>query len=83
VVYDNFPYYTPMPPERKTVMVSVRLPASLVGRADFVVKNTDGDIRNRSVALQAALEAWLPGQEQLLEKKLGTALYVAPSKKVR
>jgi Arc/MetJ-type ribon-helix-helix transcriptional regulator len=72
-----------MPPERKTAMVSVRLPASLVARVDFVVKNTDGDLKNRSVALQAALETWLPGQEQLLEKRLGPALYVAPSKKAR
>lgn len=52
--------------ERKTVMVSARLPAALVARADFVARNTDGDIKNRSAALQAALEEWLPEQEQRL-----------------
>jgi len=57
-----------MAPERKTVMISARLPASLVARADFIARNTDGDIKNRSVALQAALEAWLPEQELRLEK---------------
>lgn len=57
-----------MTSERKTVMVSVRLPASLAARADFVARNTDGDIKSRSAALQAALEAWLPEQETKLEK---------------
>lgn len=65
-----------MTPERK-IMVSVRLPAALVARADFIVRNTDGDIKNRSAALRAALEEWLPKQEQRLET-LGVL-----SKKVR
>lgn len=56
-----------MPTERKAVMVSVRLPASLVARADFIARNTDGDIKSRSAALQAALEGWLPEQERKLE----------------
>ncbi len=55
-----------MTPERKNIMVSVRLPAALVARADFVARNTDGDIKSRSAALHAALEGWLPGQESRL-----------------
>jgi hypothetical protein len=70
-----------MPPERKATMVSARLPASLVARVDFVAKNTEGDIRSRSAALQAALEAWLPEQERTLEKRLEQL--GAPSKKIR
>lgn len=54
--------------ERKTTMVSARLPASLVDRVDYVTRNTDGDATNRSLAIQAALEGWLPGQEQRLEQ---------------
>ena len=57
-----------MAAERKTVMVSVRLPATVVARADFIARNTDGDVKNRSIAVLAALEAWLPEQEQRLEK---------------
>lgn len=57
-----------MPTERKTARISARLPATLVARADFVTRNTDGDIDNRSRALQAALETWLPGQEAKLEQ---------------
>lgn len=67
--------------ERKTVMVSARLPASLVARVDFIAKNTEGDIRSRSAALQTALEAWLPAQETTLEKRLEQL--GAPSKKAR
>lgn len=52
--------------ERKSTMVSIRLPAALVARADYVAKNTEGDVRNRSAAVRAALEAWLPGQEAVL-----------------
>ena len=59
--------------ERKATMVSARLPASLVARVDFITKNTEGDVRSRSAALQAALEHWLPEQEKALEKKLGTS----------
>lgn len=70
-----------MPAERKATMVSARLPASLVVRVDFITRNTEGDIRSRSAALQAALEAWLPDQEKTLEKRLEQI--GAPSKKVR
>lgn len=45
----------------------MRLPAALVARADFVARNTDGEAKNRSAVLQAALEEWLPKQEQRLE----------------
>jgi metal-responsive CopG/Arc/MetJ family transcriptional regulator len=70
-----------MAAERKTVMISARLPASLVARVDFIAKNTEGDIRSRSAALQAALEHWLPEQERTLEKRLEQL--GAPSKKAR
>lgn len=70
-----------MTPERKAVMISARLPASLVARVDFLTKNTEGPVRSRSAALQAALEHWLPEQERTLEKRLEEL--GAPSKKVR
>jgi Arc/MetJ-type ribon-helix-helix transcriptional regulator len=55
-----------MAPERKSTMVSVRLPAALVARADYVARNTDGDVKNRSAVLRVALEDWLPKQEDRL-----------------
>lgn len=64
-----------MTPERKSLMVSIRLPAALVARADYVARNTDGDITSRSAALRAALEGWLPAQEQRL-----TELGILPKK---
>lgn len=60
-----------MAPERKSTMVSARLPAALVARMDYVARNTEGDAQNRSSAMRAALEHWLPGQEQRLEQLLG------------
>lgn len=55
-----------MTTERKT-MVSARLPVVLVERVDYVTRNTDSQtVDNRSTAVRAALEAWLPGQEQRL-----------------
>lgn len=57
-----------MAAERKTTMVSARMPSVLIARADFVARNTDAEgIKNRSTVLQASLEAWLPGQEKRLE----------------
>jgi hypothetical protein len=56
-----------MDEERKSIMISARLPVELVARADFIVRNTDGDLKNRSVVLVTALKAWLPGQEKKLE----------------
>jgi Arc/MetJ-type ribon-helix-helix transcriptional regulator len=54
--------------EKKT-MISARLPAPLIARMDFVARNIDGDtVRNRSTAVQAAIEAWLPSQERRLEE---------------
>lgn len=67
--------------ERKTVMISARLPASLVARVDFLTKNTEGDVRSRSAAVQTALEGWLPSEEKTLEKRLEQV--GAPSKKAR
>jgi metal-responsive CopG/Arc/MetJ family transcriptional regulator len=55
-----------MADERKTTMVSARLTDVLVARVDFVVRNIDSDVSNRSLAVQAAIEAWLPTQEQRL-----------------
>lgn len=62
-----------MPPENKTIMVSARLPAALVERADFIARNdvSAGGACTRSAAVQMALEAWLPGQEKKLEQVLG------------
>ena len=52
---------------KKSLMVSARLPAGLVERVDFVTRNTDSEsVKNRSTAVRAALEGWLPGQEQRL-----------------
>lgn len=52
-------------------MVSVRLPVALVTRTDYIVRNPPNGVngpKNRSSAFRAALEAWLPGQEDRLEK---------------
>lgn len=52
---------------KKSVMVSARLPAGLVERVDYVTRNTDSKtVDNRSTAVRAALEGWLPAQEQRL-----------------
>lgn len=57
-----------MATERKT-MVSARLPAALVARVDFVARNIDSEhVKNRSVAIEIALQEWLPKQEQRLEQ---------------
>ena len=56
-----------MAAERK-MMVSLRLPVTLVARVDFVARNIDNDtVVNRSAALLAAVEQWLPAQEKRLE----------------
>ena len=56
-----------MPQERKTAMISVRLSSAMLTRLDFVANNTDTPgVKNRSTAVERALEAWLPGQEQRL-----------------
>jgi predicted DNA-binding protein len=58
-----------MSTERKTVMISGRLPAALVERLDYVTRNIDSEtIKNRSAALREALEAWLPGREDRLRE---------------
>ncbi len=63
--------------ERKTVMISGRLPVALVDRVDYVTRNIDSEtIKNRSAALREALEAWLPGCEDRL-RELGV---LAPAK---
>ena len=68
-----------MAPERKTLMVSTRLPATLVARIDFVARNIDTEeIKNRSSAVHAAIEAWLPGQEERL-----SVLGIIPKKAAR
>lgn len=55
--------------ERKDVMVSARLPKELVERTDYVARNIEGHtVKNRSTALRAALEAWLPGCEDRLRE---------------
>lgn len=63
-----------MSTERKTVMISGRLPIALVGRLDYVTRNIDSEIvKNRSAALREALEAWLPGREDRL-RELGVLM---------
>lgn len=52
--------------ERKDTRVVARLPGSLVARVDFVHRNTDLPIKNRSQAIQKAIETWLPEQEKRL-----------------
>ena len=65
--------------ERKIQMISLRLPASLVARLDYVARNTDAeDVKNRSTAVQLAIESWLPGQEKRVEELIGP-----PPKKAR
>lgn len=55
-----------MPSDRK-IMISARLPTALVERVDYVTRNIESEtINNRSTAVRAAVEAWLPGQEQRL-----------------
>lgn len=59
----------PMDAERKTVMISGRLPTALVERLDYVTRNIDSEtIKNRSAAIREALEAWLPGREDRLRE---------------
>ena len=58
-----------MSAERKTTMVSARLPSDTVARVDFVVRNSEPElVRNRSTAIELALLAWLPNEETRLEK---------------
>jgi predicted DNA-binding protein len=58
-----------MDTERKTVMISGRLPKGLVERLDYVTRNIDSEtVKNRSAALREALEAWLPGREDRLRE---------------
>lgn len=58
-----------MSEERKSIMVSARLPAALVARVDFIVRNSEPElVRNRSTAVELALLAWLPDEETRLEK---------------
>lgn len=64
-----------MAEERKSVMISARLPAVLVERVDHAVRNTDSKaVNNRSAAVCAALEGWLPAQEEKLKVLLGASL---------
>ncbi len=66
--------------ERKTVMISGRLPRALVERLDYVTRNIDSEtVKNRSAALREALEAWLPGREDRL-RDLGVLSAAKPRK---
>jgi hypothetical protein len=56
-----------MTPERKDHRLNARVPAALVTRMDFIIRNTSGEeTKNRSGALLAALEFWLLAQEDEL-----------------
>jgi metal-responsive CopG/Arc/MetJ family transcriptional regulator len=67
-----------MSPERKSAMISLRLPADLVERLDYVTRNNARDIRSRSEAIHCAILAWLPAEEARL-----TSLGLTPPKKAR
>lgn len=55
--------------ERKTKRIDARMPPALIARVDFVVRNINNEaVRNRSAAFLAALEAWIPGQEDKLRE---------------
>ena len=47
-------------------MLSARLPASLVERMDFVVKNMG--VVDRTAAILEAIESWLQAREQRLRE---------------
>lgn len=55
-----------MTPERKSHRLNARVPAPLVARMDFIIRNTDSIKENRSAALLAALEIWLCFEEEKL-----------------
>ena len=58
-----------MDDEHKSTMISARLPTALVERLDYVTRNIDSEtVKNRSSALRAALDAWLPGCEDRLRE---------------
>lgn len=60
-----------MSTERKDVMVSARLAKSTVERLDFIARNTDdARVKNRSTAVEAAIESQLIVWEDRL-KELG------------
>jgi metal-responsive CopG/Arc/MetJ family transcriptional regulator len=55
--------------EHERKMISVRLSATLVDRLDFVGRNIDdAKIKGRSTAVVAAIESWLPVQEDRLRE---------------
>lgn len=63
--------------ERK--MISVRLPVALRDRVDFVARNNDSEtIKDRSSAIIAAVEGWLPGQEDEIRARGVTVPKKAP-----
>lgn len=66
--------------ERKSIMISVRLPMALATRLDYAVRNTDAEmgVKNRSTAVCDAIEGWLPGQERRLQE-----LGIIPKKATR
>lgn len=58
-----------MVPERKSTRIIARVPAGLLARVDFVVRNTESKtVKNRSAAVVTALETWLAGWERELEQ---------------
>ncbi len=61
-----------MATERKSTMISARLPAALVARVDYVTRNTEGHETNRSKVILAALDDWLPARETEIGNRLGT-----------
>jgi len=52
----------------KTTMISARVPSSLVGRVDYVIRNLESAPGGRSAAVAEALEQWTSAQERELER---------------
>lgn len=61
--------------ERKSIMISARLPSPLVDRVNYVVNNSPVKaVSSRTDVVQAALEAWLPAQEEKIGGLLGSSV---------
>jgi hypothetical protein len=57
--------------EECKIVISLRVPPELLRRIAFFAGNTDRDaLATRSAVILAAVEAWLPAQEQALREHL-------------
>jgi hypothetical protein len=60
-------YYKRIVPSQK-IMISMRLPTSLVERLDFIVRNDEANAATRSSEIQAAIESWLDNRERRMRE---------------